>query len=153
MKHARDVMEPALVVRPDLPICDLARLLLEEETDGVCVVEGGRLVGVATKMDLVFREKEIAGPGVVAIWDLVLPIGQRRARREAAKAAAADVRGLMTREVVTTTADAELQQVANRMIDEHLALVPVLEDGELVGVVSRRSIVTAVLRTVAARSG
>jgi CBS domain-containing protein len=151
MKHARDVMEPALVVRPDLPIADLARLLLEHDADGVCVVDGGRLLGVATAMDLVFREKEIAGPGVVAIWDLVLPIGLRRAQREAEKVSAADVQGLMTRDVVTTTGDESLQHVATRMLDEHLSLVPVLDGGELVGVVSRRSVVAAILRTVAGR--
>jgi CBS domain-containing protein len=151
MKHARDVMEPALIVRPELPIADLARLLLEHDADGVCVVDGGRLVGVATAMDLVYREKEVAGPAVMAIWDLVLPMGVRRAQREAAKATAADVGGLMTRDVVTTTGDGELQHVATRMVDEHLSLVPVLEGGELVGVVSRRSVVAAILRTVAGR--
>jgi CBS domain-containing protein len=153
MKVARDVMEPALVVPPDLPIAELARLLLENDADGVCVVEGGALVGVATAMDLVYREKEIAGPTVVAIWDLVLPLGLQKARREAQKVGAADVRGLMTREVVTATGDEPLQHVATRMVDEHLSLVPVLEAGELVGVVSRRSVVAAILRTVAGRSG
>lgn len=148
-KTARDVMEPALVVAPELPIAELARLLVERDTDGVCVVEGGQLVGVATAMDLVYREKEIHGPAVVAVWDLVLPLGLGRAQREAEKIAAVDVSGLMTREVVTVSADAPLTEVADRMVVDHLSLVPVLEGGRLVGAVTRHSVVRAILRQVA----
>src|SRR5687768_13050543 len=127
MKVARDVMGPALVVGPELSVAGLARLLVEKDADGVCVVEGDRVVGVATAMDLVFREKEVHGPTVVAIWDLVLPLGLSRTRREVEKSAAADVGGLMTRDVVSVGADTPLPEVAARMVDEHLSYVPVLD--------------------------
>lgn len=151
-KVAREVMEPALVVGPELSIGGLARLLVDKDADGVCVIEGGNLVGVATAMDLVYREKEIHGPTVVAVWDLVLQLGFARAQREAEKIGAADVGGLMTREVVTVTGDTPLVEVATRMVEDHLSLVPVLEEGVLVGAVTRRSVVAAVLRQVAGLS-
>jgi CBS domain-containing protein len=153
MKCARDVMEPALVVSPELSIAGLARLLVERDADGVCVLEGDRLVGVATAMDLVYREKEVHPPAAVAVFDLVLQWGIGRTQRELEKIGASDVAGLMTRAVVTVHPDTTLTEVATRMVEEHLSLVPVLDGGVLVGAVTRRSVVAAILRSVAGMAG
>lgn len=147
MLHARDLMEPARTVSPELSIPGLARRLLELEVDGVCVVDAGdRLVGVVTAMDLVFREREIHPPVTIAILDLVLQLGRGRTERELAKIAAVSVSELMTRDVVTVGPDTPLPEVASRMVDQHLSLVPVVDGGSLVGVVTKRAIVLGALR-------
>jgi CBS domain-containing protein len=54
---------------------------------------------------------------------------------------------------VTVRPDTTLTEVATRMVEEHLSLVPVLDGGVLVGAVTRRSVVAAILRSVAGRPG
>lgn len=149
MRVAADVMEPAREVPPDLSIPAVARILVEEDLDGVCVVDEGRLVGVVTAMDLVFRERKVRTPVVVALLDAVLSFGADRTRKDLEKIGAVRVSGLMTPDPVTVGPATPLDEVATRMVDEHLSVVPVLDGDRVVGVVSRHSMVRATLREVA----
>jgi CBS domain-containing protein len=150
MQHARDVMVPARTVEPELDIPGLARLLLDEDLDGVCVVQGDALVGVVTAMDLVFRSKKVHPPVTFALLELVLELGRRRTEKELAKITAATVGGLMTGEVVTVAPDTPLDEIASHMVEQHLTLLPVLDShGALVGVVTKDAMVQETLRQVA----
>lgn len=141
MEYARDVMERPEIVRPGLTIPELAKTLLEADADGVCVVDDGHLVGVVTAMDLVRRHAPIHAPVMFALLDLVLTFGQQRAEEELRKASAPHVEGMMTTEVVTATSSTPLQEVAGWMAEQHLSMVPVVDEGRLVGVVTRRGMV------------
>ncbi|HMV67448.1 MAG TPA: CBS domain-containing protein [Myxococcota bacterium] len=147
MSVARDVIDPdALVVGPDERVVDLARRLYETRADGACVVDGGRVVGVVTTMDVLFRARRLHTPPVFVLMDLVIPLGNPWAmQRERDKVVAATVAGLMTRDPVTVGPDEPLDAVASRMIDEHLSLVPVVEDGRLLGVVTKHGALGAIL--------
>jgi CBS domain-containing protein len=57
----------------------------------------------------------------------------------------------MSRAVYSVRPDTSLSEVATRMVEDHLSLVPVLDGPDLVGAVTRRSVVAAVLRSVAGR--
>ncbi|MEQ1501567.1 MAG: CBS domain-containing protein [Myxococcota bacterium] len=147
MTEARDMMEPAVVVTPDLDLKELAARLLAADVDGVCVVdEGGSLVGVVTGMDLVFREKRVHTPSTFALLDLVVQIGARRTVRELEKIGATKVDELMTTQVVTAAPNTPLEQLATMMVDQHLSMIPIVEHGRPVGVVTRRGMVAASLR-------
>ena len=147
MKVARDVMEPAALVPSSLDVAELARRMLASDVEGVCVVEeGDRLVGVVTGMDLVFREKKVHPPVTFALLDLVLSFGTRRTERELEKMAAVTVAELMTREVTTALPDTPIDEVATRMVEDHLSMIPVLEGGVPIGVITRRGMVAATLR-------
>ena len=76
MKTARELMESAVTVTADLAVRDLAVRLLDERVDGACVVDGERLVGVVTTMDLVFKEKQVHLPTMLYILDAVIPLGR-----------------------------------------------------------------------------
>lgn len=145
MKVARDVMETPRVVRPDQPLTELAEALIAEPADAICVVEGERLSGVITGMDLVYREKRVHSPTTITVLDLVLQLGARRTEREIEKMAAVRVSELMTREVVTVRPDAPVDEVATQMVEKHLSMVPVVEGGRLIGVVTRRGMVRLAL--------
>lgn len=149
MEHARDVMVAAHPVHPALSIPELARLLLDEDLDGVCVVRDDKLVGVVTAMDLVFRRKKVHTPFTFALLDLVLEFGRGRTERELEKITAATVGQLMTADVVTARPDTPLDEIATWMVEQHLTVVPVLDDGQLVGVVTKPAIVRETLDRVA----
>jgi CBS domain-containing protein len=140
-------MEPAATVGVELDLAGLAQRLLAADVEGVCVVDPSeRLIGVVTGMDLVFREKKVHPPATVALLDLVLTFGAKRTERELEKMAALTVGQLMTRAVVTAVPDTPLDELATRMVDDHLSLIPILDGVALVGVVTRRGMIRATLR-------
>lgn len=54
-----DVMTRNVVtVGPGTPLKDVSRVLLERRISGVPVVEGGRVVGVVSNKDILFKERE-----------------------------------------------------------------------------------------------
>lgn len=147
MKVARDVMEPAALVSPSLDVTELARHMLASDVEGVCVVGAdGRLVGVVTGMDLVFREKKVHPPVMVALLDIVLSFGAKRTQRELEKMAAMTVDHLMTREVVSGLPETPIDEVATWMVEQHLSMIPILDHGAPIGVVTRRGMIAATLR-------
>lgn len=144
---ARDIMDPApVVVSPDTKVPELARKLLERHAIGAVVLAEGKLVGVVTTMDLVFREKNVHLPTFFTFMDAIIPLeSMARTNAEVAKITATTVGELMTRDVQTVGPDTSITDLATRMVDEHLSLVPVLSEGAVHGVVTRDTIVQAVL--------
>jgi CBS domain-containing protein len=138
-------METATVVSPSLPLVDLARELLATDAEALCVVDGDRLVGVVTGMDLVFREKQVHQPTTITFLELVLQVGLAQTRRELEKISATSVGELMTRDVVTVSPETALDELATKMVQGHLSMIPILDDGRLVGVVTRRGMLRAAL--------
>lgn len=57
------------------------------------------------------------------------------------------VEGVMTRDVRCVEADTDLSDVAQLVVDERLRSLPVVEGGRLVGIVSRRDLLKALLRS------
>jgi tRNA nucleotidyltransferase (CCA-adding enzyme) len=117
---ARDIMSsPVRTIRPDTSIEQAERILFRYGHSGLSVVdEGDRLVGVISRRDL----------------DLALHHGFRHA----------PVKGYMTREPKTITPDTSLPEIESRMVTYDLGRLPVLEHGQLVGIVTR----TDVLRQI-----
>jgi CBS domain-containing protein len=141
MKTARDILEPAVTVSADLPVRELAARLLDAGIDGACVVDGDTLLGVVTTMDLVFKEKQVHLPTMLYILDAVIPLGSARdVDAELHKMAGSTAGDLMTRKVISVGPDAGLDEVATRMVEDHLTLVPVVDAGRLLGVVTKRSL-------------
>ncbi len=139
MKVARDVMDTApLVVSPETPVQDLAARLNAVRADGACVVEDGRLIGVVTTMDLLYKEKQLHLPTFFVLLDAWIPLENPfRTQREVEKITAATARDIMTDTPVTIGPDVPLDVVAAQMIDEHLTILPVVDGDRLVGVVTK----------------
>lgn len=141
MKTARELMDDSVTVTAELPVRELAETLLDAGADGACVVDGERLIGVVTTMDLVFKEKQVHLPTLLYILDAVIPLGRMQdVDDELHKMASATVEDLMTRTVITVGPDAPMDEVATRMVEDHLTLVPVVDDGRLLGAVTKRSL-------------
>lgn len=145
MDRARDILEPARCVPPDMSVHDLAELLLNEGLDGVCVTDvNGTLVGVITSMDLVFQEKKPRLPTMLYLMDAVIPIGNlERSRREIRRITAVRVEELMTTEVVTVGPEATIDEIATRMVERHLTVLPVVDQGQLVGMITKPALLRA----------
>lgn len=150
MQTAREVMQEARSVAPTLPVQQLARLLIEERLDGVCVVaEDGALLGVVTSMDLIFQEKQLHLPTFFVLLDGVLPLDSPwRAERELDKVSGAAVADIMTSDPIAVGPETPLDQVATLMVERHISIVPVVEDELLVGVITKPAMLRAAFTAV-----
>lgn len=140
---ARDVMmKDPITVKPDTPVDDVARLLVEHRIGGVPVVsDRGELIGIVTETDLFLREKGVPFsmvklPSLFNQW--VKPERLQEIYANARRYTAADV---MTQSVVTVGPDTEVCEIAKLMMHYRIKRLPVLEGGKLVGIVTRHDLI------------
>ncbi len=119
------------------------KVFAESGISGVPVVEDGRLVGIVTEGDLIFRDADIKSPGFLDILGGMIPLGDwNEYRREALKSAAVTVDQVMTRDVKTISPGATLAEAATIMAENRVKILPVTENDALRGVVTRMDILT-----------
>lgn len=125
----RDVMSsPAITVPERTPLRAAAALLVAHGFTGAPVVGGeGQLVGVVTEADLVRGQVPPDGwtradPPDLSVGDVMSPLP------------------------LVTRPDDDLADVVATMLDKHIRTLPVVDDGVLVGVLSRRDVLRCVAR-------
>ncbi|MCB9665770.1 MAG: CBS domain-containing protein [Alphaproteobacteria bacterium] len=145
MATAADVMHaPAPAVAPSMEVRDLHAWLSERDLDGACVVEADELLGVVTSMDLVYQERRIHLPSFFVFLDAVIPLGDpQRTYQEVLKVAGHTVADICTRDVISVGPDAPVAEVAALMVRKHLSVVPVVDDGRLVGMITKDDVLRA----------
>ena len=128
---------------PDETVEGVIKLFAESGISGAPVVEAGRLVGIVTEGDLIFRDAEIRAPGFLDILGGLIPLGSwDEYRKEALKSAGVTVDEVMTRELITISPDASLAEASTIMADKRVKILPVAEDDILHGVITRMDILT-----------
>lgn len=144
---ARDVMSTDLViVGPELPVKEAARLMLDSRIGALPVVREGHLVGIVTEGDLIMADVKVRFPTTIHLLDAFIfyPPSQERMEADLRKAVAATVDQVMTREPVTVGPDTPLEDVATLMVDRDVSRVPVLDGDRLVGIVTKSDIVRSI---------
>jgi len=141
---AHDVMvSPVVTVKPSATVKDVAKLFLERRISAVPVVTGqGKLVGIVSEGDLVHRAE--IGTEQRRSWWLLLLAEDQELAADYIKAHGRKIEDVMVRNVITATPDTPLDEVA-RLLEQHgIKRVPIVRDGQLVGIVSRANLVQAV---------
>lgn len=137
-----------VTAHPDTSVNLVARLMAGKGISGVPVVSPeGELVGLVTELDMVERNTRLEGPAFFQILDGRIPLetpGHYKKRLQHMLGALA--RDVMSDDVLTIGPDAEVEDVAELMFDEKANPVPVVEDGRLVGIVSRADIIRMMAR-------
>jgi CBS domain-containing protein len=123
-------------VGPDTSTKYAAEVLAERGFAALPVVDGDyQLVGIVAEAD-VLRDRLPADPRLHLRRDESAPENPPPML----------VRGVMTADVRTVDAGADISDVARLFVDQRLRSVPVLEHGRLVGIVSRRDLLRALVR-------
>ena len=138
-----------VTVSPDDDLESLLHVLREHELPGVAVVEDGRLVGIVTESDLVLQgdDSSVHLPHYFQLFGGVVflePLQHFEDRLR--KAFANRVSQMMTRDLTTISPDASVHEAARLISKSGHNQIPVVEDGRLVGVVTRVDALEALTR-------
>lgn len=141
---ARDVMvSPVITVKPSASVKEVAKLLLERQISAVPVVDDqGKVIGIVSEGDLIRRAE--TGTERQRSWWLLERTSEETLAAEFAKAHARKVADIMSSPVKTAAPDTPLHEVATLMESNAIKRVPIVKDGQLVGIVSRANLVQAV---------
>jgi CBS-domain-containing membrane protein len=149
---ARDVMTaPVVTVTPEASVPEIAALLIERRISAVPVVDGDAVVGIVSEGDLLRRGEtrtERQRPG----W-LEMLLNRDLQAAEFVKEHGACARDVMSPDVVSVTPDTDLAEIARVLERRRIKRVPVIENGALVGIVSRANLLRALVAYRHSRTG
>ena len=149
-KTVGDVMTyDPITVTPETPLTEVIKLLAERRISGLPVVDAtGKLVGVISETDLMWRESGVTPPAYIMLLDSVIYLeNPARYERDLHKALGQTVGEVMTRDPITIAPDRSLHEAARLMHERSIHRLPVLDaERHVVGILTRGDIV----RTMAA---
>lgn len=129
-------------VRPQTPVSDIVRLLLDSSFNSVPVVdEQGRPVGIVTQGDLIKRA------GMPIRLGLLRAMTQDNLDATLQALSERHAKDIMTTPAITTYQDSDLQQIIKQMLAKNLKRMPVVDNqGKLTGMLSRFDVFRTVTR-------
>ena len=143
----RELMtEKVLTIGPEAPIKDVARVLVDNGISGlpVCDIQG-RVLGVISEGDILFKEHDpTEGHRGGALGWIIEGAPNYSAY---AKAQALNARTAMTSPAITIAPYRSVAEAARIMCDRGVNRLPVVDDGRLVGIVTRTDLVRAFTRS------
>ncbi|MBK1617765.1 CBS domain-containing protein [Lamprobacter modestohalophilus] len=119
-KTAKQAMSRGLVtLQPGMDVLEALRILVEGRLSGAPVVDQiGNLVGILTERDC-----------------MQIALGAGYHSEDGGR-----VENFMTRSVVTIDANTPVTEVAERFANSNFRRLPVMEQGRLIGIISRRDV-------------
>jgi CBS domain-containing protein len=111
-----------IMVSPDETVYHALMLMANHNTGAVMVVEDGQMVGIFTERDYARK---------------VILMGRCSLDTK--------IREIMTRELITVHPETTLEECMEVMTRWHIRHLPILSEGRLVGIVSMRDVVQAII--------
>ncbi len=144
--QAKDIMsQPVVTVKKHDTLSVVAVKLEEYNISGMPVVDdNNRVVGIISEFDLIKISDELdLGSGRYPFGSLSADMSLESVAylcRGLSTMSSARVEEIMTRDVVTVESNTPLEQVARLMVKRRINRMPVLEDGKLVGIITRNNL-------------
>ena len=142
--RAHQIMTRSVItIAPDATILEAAKTMLQHHVSGLPVVDAaGSLVGIVSEGDFI-RRSEIGTQRKRGRW-LKFLLGAGATATDYVRENGRKVSEVMTVEPITVGEDATLEDIVNTMETNHVKRLPVMENGKLVGIVSRANLLQAV---------
>ena len=148
MLKVKDIMTKELItVSPDTEIVHATKLLLENRINGVPVTdETGKLVGILCQSDMIAQQKKLPVPSFFTFLNgLITLTSMKQFEKQVQKIAATTVAHAMTPNPVTVRPDTDIEEVAAIMVDNNFHTIPVVGEGELMGIVGKEDILRTLM--------
>lgn len=142
MKAHEMMTEDVITVSPATSVREIAALLVRHRISGVPVVTlGGKVIGIVSQSDLLYRAA--AGGEPKGQWWLDFFVDPDRIAREYAKGHGQKAHDVMSRPVVSVADEADIAEVAGVLSAHGVKRLPVIRDGNLVGIITRTDVMRA----------
>jgi CBS domain-containing protein len=143
-----------IMVHRDATVPDMARLMWQHRISGLPVVDdAGALIGIVTELDMMLRNANLHVPRYLRVLDVMIPLGNpREFDEEMRRALGTTAADLMTPHVLTVQSTADLADLATLMVDKRVNPVPVVDDGRMVGIVSRSDFIQLMAQDIPTES-
>jgi CBS-domain-containing membrane protein len=142
MKASDIMVTDVISVSPNGNVQDVARILLTNRISAVPVIDdAGKLVGIVSEGDLLRRAE--SGTEHERAWWLKLLMGRELLAAEYVKECSRKVADVMTREIVSAEPDTPVADIATLLERHRIKRVPIVRNGEVVGIVSRANLIQA----------
>jgi len=144
---ARDMMNDSPpYCHMDTSIKTVAKRFADEDVSGMLVVyDDQRLLGVITESDLIEQQRNLHVPTAIALFDMVIPIGEAKFEQELSQMQAMTVGDLVQTDVVSVRIDQDLGEIASMMGDKHIHHLPVLDGDGVVGLICKHDVIKALV--------
>ena len=144
MLNGSDIMTRSVItVTKETTVKELATILTSHNISGAVVVDSeNKVIGVVTGSDLIFQNKKLHIPSVVAILDSYFFLeSPEKMGLEMQKMAGATVGDIFSKDTITVQEDSTVAEIATIMSEKHIHTLPVLKDDTLVGVIGKKDII------------
>ena len=119
-----------ITVDPDMPMLEARQRMRDERIRHLLVTEGSRLVGIVTDRDI---RLNLPSPATtLSVWEINFLLAKLR------------VRDVMTSSVLVVDSNRPAAEAARIMLEHKIGALPVLDNGQLVGIVTESDFVRAV---------
>lgn len=131
--HVRDWMTPnPITISPETSLHDAGNLMKQHSIRRLPVVHQGDLVGIVSWGDV--REASPSDATSLNVWELHYLLAKLR------------VDDIMTKEVITVGPAETIQNAARLMLQHKISSLPVVEGGQVVGIITESDIFRAVVQ-------
>lgn len=146
MKVSEIMTREVQALSPEMSVKEAAQFLLEKGVGGAPVInEEGKLVGIVSESDLIMEEVKLQFPTFFHLLDGFIFLSNWRDYQEKLrKAVGLKVADVMSSPVITVEAEASVEEAATLMVEKHISRLPVMDEGKIVGIVSKRDLVKAI---------
>lgn len=150
--NIREIMtSPVVTVTTETAVQEVARLMSSQQISGVPVVNAnGGLEGVITELHLIVRNAPLKEPQYIAVLSGLIPIhlSEHRAYKERLRQALATTAGELmdSTDIATLSPDDKVDQAMTIMSNPENTMIPIIEHGAVVGVVTRTDLVRLIER-------
>ena len=137
------ILQEIMTVGKEEQLTEVAKLMVKHNLTAISVVDdNNKLICIISEGDLLYKKVRPHAPHYINILGANIyygGIGEYDAQFK--KLVATKVEEIMTTEVITAYADAEVEVTVGAMVEKHLKNLPVVDDAyHLVGMVSRHDI-------------
>ena len=127
-----------ITIGPDVSMAEAMERMKREKVRRFPVIDKDRkLIGIVTYQDLIHASPSTATS--LSMWEISYLLARVK------------VKEVMTKEVITTTEDTPLEEVARLMVDNQIGSLPVMRDGLVVGIITESDIFRVFLEVFGAR--
>jgi CBS domain-containing protein len=136
-----------LTVTPSTPLSEAVKLLVDRHIGGLPVIDdAGKLVGVISESDLMWREQGLEQPPyMIFLGGVIYFKNPLTYDRDLHKALGQTVGEVMTRHAISITANTPLPEAARIMHDKKIHRLPVVDENQHpIGIITEGDIVRSI---------